>query len=121
MRTVLSLSEGFERNQGPARPMSGANSQTSSGRGAPLSPKKVISRVAQLYVVEQEARDAPPDVRLALRKAHAAPGFDDLEVWLALQRTTVSGKSSLATIIRYGPIRVGSLRLYSHAGRLRLR
>ncbi len=63
--------------------------------------EEAISRIAQLYVVEKEARGSPPDVRLALRKAHAAPVFNDLEVWLVLQLTAISGKSTLAAAIRY--------------------
>lgn len=78
-------------------------------QGSPIA-EEAISRIAQLYVVEKEARGSPPDVRLALRKAHAAPVFNDLEVWLVLQLTAISGKSPLAAAIRYGLARMGRLR-----------
>ena len=50
-------------------------------QGSPIA-EEVIGRIAQLYAVEKEARGSPPDVRVELRKAHAAPVFDDLERWL---------------------------------------
>jgi len=69
-------------------------------QGSPIA-EEAIARIAQLYAVEKEARGSPPDVRVALRKAHAAPVFDDLELWLAMQLTTISGKSPLAATIRF--------------------
>jgi len=78
-------------------------------QGSPIA-EEAISRIAQLYVVEKEARGSPPDVRLALRKAHAAPVFNGLEVWLVLQLTAISGKSPLAAAIRYGLARMERLR-----------
>ena len=58
--------------------------------------------------------------RLALRKAHAAPVFDDLERWLAMQLTTISGKSPLATAIRYALTRMERMRAYLDHGILEL-
>jgi hypothetical protein len=34
---------------------------------------------AQLYAVEKEARGSPPDKRVEIRQAKAAPIFDELE------------------------------------------
>ncbi|MCB1406809.1 MAG: transposase [Rhodobacteraceae bacterium] len=62
--------------------------------------QKAIARIPQLYAVEKEARGSPPDRRAELCRAHAAPIFDDLEVWLAIQLITISGKSPLAAAIR---------------------
>jgi Transposase IS66 family len=61
-------------------------------QGSPIA-EEAIGRIAQLYSVEKEARGSPPDRRAELRITHAAPVFDDLEVWLAMQLTTISGKS----------------------------
>ena len=36
-----------------------------------------------------------PDRRVELRQAQATPVFDDLETWLTLELTTISGKSPL--------------------------
>ncbi len=82
--------------------------------------EEAIGRIAQLYAVEKEARGSPPIVRVELRKAHAAPVFDDLEVWLALQLTTISGKSSLAAAICYALARMDRLRPYLDNGILEL-
>ncbi len=55
-----------------------------------------------------------------LRKAHAAPVFDNLEVWLAMQLTMISGKSPLETAIRYALSRMERLRPYLDHGILEL-
>ena len=88
-------------------------------QGSPIA-EEAIGRIAQLYAVEKEARGSPPDVRAALRKAHAAPVFDDLEAWLAMQLTTISGKSPLAAAIRYALTRMERLRPYLNNGILEL-
>ncbi len=61
--------------------------------------EEAIRRIAQLYAVEKEARGSPPDRRVEIRQAKAAQIFDDLEVWLAMQLTRISGKSPLAGAI----------------------
>ena len=88
-------------------------------QGSPIA-EEAIGRIAQLYAVEKEARGSPPDVRVALRKAHAASVFDDLERWLAMQLTTISGKSPLAAAIRYALTRMERLRPYLDNGILEL-
>ena len=82
--------------------------------------EEAIGRIAQLYAVEKEARGSPPDRRADLRRAHAAPVFDDLEVWLATQLTAISGKSPLATAIRYALTRMERLRPHLDNGILEL-
>ncbi|XDA97958.1 IS66 family transposase [Sulfitobacter sp. LCG007] len=82
--------------------------------------EETIATIAQLYAVEKEARGSPPDVRVELRKAHAAPVFDNLEVWLTLQLTTISGKSPLAAAIRYALTHMKRLRPYLGHGILEL-
>jgi hypothetical protein len=99
--------------------MSGASSSTSTGHKVPRSPRKP-SAGSRNYAVEKEARGSPPDVRVELRKAHAAPVFDNPEVWLALQLTTISGKSPLAAAIRYALNRMERLRPYLDHGILEL-
>jgi transposase len=68
-------------------------------QGSPIA-EEAIGRIAQLYAVEKKAGGSSPDVRVALRKAHSVPVFDDLERWLAMQLTTIPGKSPLAAAIR---------------------
>jgi hypothetical protein len=88
-------------------------------QGSPIA-EEAIGRIAQLYAVEKEARGSPPDRRAELRQAHAAPIFDDLERWLAMQLTTISGKSPLAAAIRYALTRMDRLRPYLDHGILEL-
>ena len=88
-------------------------------QGSPIA-EEAIGRIAQLYAVEKEVRGSPPDVRVELRKTHAAPVFDDLEVWLALKLTTISGKAPLAVAIRYALARMERLRPYLDHGILEL-
>ncbi|MDO9524003.1 MAG: transposase [Gemmobacter sp.] len=84
-------------------------------QGFPIA-EEAIGRIAQLYAVEKQARGSPPDRRAELRPAHAAPVFDDLERWLVLQLTTISGKSPLAAAIRYALTRMERLRPYLDHG-----
>ena len=88
-------------------------------QGSPIA-EEAITRIAQLYAVEKEARGSPPDRRAELRRAHAAPVFDNLEAWLAMQLTTISGKSPLAAAIRYALARMERLRPYLDHGILEL-
>ena len=81
---------------------------------------EAIRRIAQLYAVEKEARGSPPDRRVEIRQAKAAPIFDELEGWLHDQLPTISGKSPLAMAIRYGLTRMKRLRPYLDHGVLEL-
>ena len=58
------------------------------------------------------------DKRRAARQKHATPLIDDLEAWLQAQLTQISGKSVLASAIRYGVTRLKRLRPYLEDGRL---
>lgn len=80
-------------------------------QGAPIA-EEAIGRIAQLHAVQKKARRSPPDRRTELRKAHAAPIFDDLERWLAMQLTTISRKSPLAEAFRFALTRMDRLRPY---------
>ena len=81
---------------------------------------ETIQRIAQLYAVEKEARGSPPDRRVEIRGAKAAPAFYDLEAWLAQQLARVSGKSPLAAAIRYALTRMARMRPYLASGILEL-
>ena len=70
---------------------------------------EAIRRVAQLYTVEKEARQSPPDWRIEITKAQAKPIFDDLEAWQHAQLLSISGKSPLAGAIRYALTRLARL------------
>ena len=74
--------------------------------------EEAIQRIALLYAVEKEARGSPPDRRVEIRGAKAAPAFYDLEAWLAQQLPRISGKSPLAAAIRYALTRMARMRPY---------
>lgn len=40
---------------------------------------EAITRIAQLYAIEKEARGSPPDSRVQIRQVKAKPIFNDLE------------------------------------------
>jgi transposase len=88
-------------------------------QGSPIA-EEAIGRIAQLYAIEKDARGSPPDRRAELRKAHAAPVPDELERWLAMQLTTISGKSPRAGAIRYALTRMERLRPYLDHGIIEL-
>ena len=82
--------------------------------------EEAIQRIARLYAVEKQARSSPPERRVALRQAAAAPVFHDLEAWLREQLARISGKSPLAAAIRYALTRMERMRSYLDNGILEL-
>ena len=88
-------------------------------QGSPIA-EEAIGRIAQLHAVKKEAKGSPPDRRAELRRTHAAPVFVDLKQWLAMQLTTISGKSPLASAIRYALSRMERLSPYLDHGILEL-
>lgn len=79
-----------------------------------------IRRIALLYAIEKEARGSPPDRRVEIRQAEARRIFDDLETWIGAQLTTISGKSPLASAMRYALTRMPRLRPYLDHGALEI-
>ena len=79
-----------------------------------------ITRIAQLYSVEKQARGQSPEVRMDLRQGNSKPIFDDLENWLHEQLPKISGKSPLAQAIRYALNRMPKTRPYLDNGFLEL-
>ena len=73
---------------------------------------EAIRRIVQLYAVEKVARGLPPEKRTAIRQVEAKPAFDSLEAWLNGQLPNISGKSPLASAIRYALTRMARMRPY---------
>lgn len=82
--------------------------------------EEAIKRIAALYGVEKEARGKSPEDRATIRQEKAKPLFDELEIWLGLQLTKISGKSELAVAIRYAITRMKKLRPYLDHGFLEI-
>ena len=66
------------------------------------------------------ARGLPPDQRAEIRQAEAKPAFNGLEAWLNTQLPAISGKSPLASAIRYALTRMARMRPYLDHGILEL-
>ena len=81
---------------------------------------EAIRRIADLYAVEKVARGLPPDKRVQIRQAEAKPAFDELEAWLNAQLHSISGKSPLASAIRYALTRMTRMRPYLDHGTLEI-
>ena len=72
---------------------------------------QAIQRIAGLYRVEQEARGMTPADRLGLRQRRAQPLWDELHMWMRLERTRVADGSGIAAALDY------SLRRWEALGR----
>jgi len=81
---------------------------------------EAIKRIAALYGVEKEARGKTPIERAVLRQEKAKLLFDDLEQWLEAQLPKISGKTPLASAIRYALSRLPKARPYLQNGQLEL-
>ena len=81
---------------------------------------EAIRRIAQLYAVEKASRGLPPEKRAEIRQAEARPVFDSLEAWLEAQLPHISGKSPLASAIRYALTRMARTLPYLDHGILEL-
>lgn len=88
-------------------------------QGSPVA-EEAIARIAQLYAVEKDARGSPPERRMQIRQARAAPVFEALETWLEEQLPRIPGKSPLAGAIRYALARMKRLRPYLANGMLEI-
>ena len=62
---------------------------------------QAVQRIAWLYRIEREARDLPEEERLAMRQARSRPLWEELHVWLRLERGRVPEGSAIAGAIDY--------------------
>ena len=54
---------------------------------------EALKRIATLYAIEKDIRRQPPEKRVAIRRARAAPRLDELERWLQTQLPRISAKT----------------------------
>ena len=62
---------------------------------------QAIQRIAWLYKIEADARPLTSQERLQMRHARSKPLWDELHVWLKLERTRVPDGSAIAKAIDY--------------------
>jgi transposase len=84
--------------------------------GSPLA-LEALQRIAAPYAIEDTIRGQPPEVRLKVRQAQSAPLFANLRTWLEQTLTRISGKSQMASAIRYMLTRWDALTLVLRDGR----
>jgi transposase len=62
---------------------------------------QAIQRIAWLYTIEADARLLTPAQRLRMRQQRSQPLWDEMHVWLQLERTRVPDGSAIAKAIDY--------------------
>jgi transposase len=81
---------------------------------------EALSRIGALYVIEDEVRGKPVDLRLSVRQARARPLLDDLRKWMEKALRSLSSKSETAAAIRYALSRWRALTRYTEDGLLEI-
>jgi transposase len=71
------------------------------GGDAPIA-SEALARIAELYEIEEATRGQNPDQRRASRQEKSKPLVLTFRVWLEIQLSSVSAKSTIAGAIRYG-------------------
>ena len=69
--------------------------------GASVVAGQAIQRMAWLYRIEADAKALTPHQRLQMRQERSQPLWDELHVWLQLERTRVPDGSAIAKAIDY--------------------
>jgi transposase len=77
---------------------------------------QAIQRIAGLYRIEQEARAMTAPERLQARQLRARALWDELQVWLKLERTRVADGSGIAAALDYSLNRWNALGRFLHDG-----
>ncbi len=62
---------------------------------------QAVQRIAKLYGIEREARDLSVGQRLDMRQSRAKPLWEEMHVWLQLERRRVPDGSAIANAIDY--------------------
>jgi len=81
---------------------------------------EALERIRDLYVIEDQIRGKPADLRLAIRQTRARPLLDDLRKWMEKALHSLSSKSETAGAIRYALSRWRALTRYTEDGHLEI-
>jgi transposase len=81
---------------------------------------EVMERIAPLFAIEDAISGQSPDRRAAARVEHAEPLLEQLKTFYENSLDLISGKSGLATAIRYSLARWKALTRYVTDGRLEM-
>ena len=77
---------------------------------------QALQRIAGLYRIEHEARAMTAPDRLKSRQLRARPLWDELQVWMKLERTRVADGSGIAAALDYSLNRWAALGRFLHDG-----
>jgi transposase len=81
---------------------------------------EALTRIAELYVIEEEIRGQLPELRQQQRSARAGPKLAALQTWFTATRAQLSKKSELAAAIYYALARWRALTRYCEDGRIEI-
>jgi transposase len=74
--------------------------ELAKANASPVAAQAIV-RIARLYRVENEAREMTADERLAHRRLHAQPLWNELHAWMKLERTRVPDGGGIAAALDY--------------------
>lgn len=74
--------------------------ELAKANASPVAAQAIV-RIARLYRVENEAREMTADERLAHRRQHAQPLWNELHAWMKLERTRVPDGGGIAAALDY--------------------
>lgn len=75
---------------------------------SPVAAQAMV-RIARIYHIESQARQMTEQDRLAHRRQHAQPLWDELHAWMRLERTRVPDGGGIAAALDYSLRRWGAL------------
>jgi transposase len=81
---------------------------------------EALERIRDLYVIEDQIRGKPADLRLTIRQTRARPLLDDFRKWMEKALRSLSSKSETAGAIRYALSRWRALTRYTEDGHLEI-
>jgi len=77
---------------------------------------EALSRIGELYALEEQARDLSVEARAQLRERYAQPRLEAMHLWLVQTRKTVADGAALARAIDYSLKRWPALARYASRG-----
>jgi transposase len=81
---------------------------------------EAMSRIGELYAIEEQIRGKSPDLRQQARAQRATPKIEALHAWMIQTKASLSKKSDLAGAIHYALARWRALTRYCEDGRIEI-
>ena len=84
----------------------------------PARPCEALAFIRELYRIEREAKDLPPEKRRAHRQEHARKNLDAFEKWILREHETALPKSPMGKALGYASRQWKALTRYVDHGEL---